>query len=240
MKTDDLIAMLAHDAAATPPLRPARVGAGVLFAMMVCIAVVLNSLGVRGDLAYALTTPLLAAKTLLPALLCGAALVAVLRMMRPEGAETVRHRGLLLVALAAAGGLYATGFATQDRSVWFVDVSAAFVAECLGYIMLISLPALAFAFSLVRRGATIAPARTGAALGLAVAAGAAAGALAMPSVVTAQSPIVLKMQSSWPASGRIRRIRCLSRTVLPQPLGPMMTVVLPFSMAKSRWSSTGC
>jgi TRAP-type mannitol/chloroaromatic compound transport system substrate-binding protein len=33
-----------------------------------------------------------------------------------------------------------------------------------------------------------------------VAAGAAAGALAMPAVVTAQSPIVLKMQSSWPAS----------------------------------------
>lgn len=33
-----------------------------------------------------------------------------------------------------------------------------------------------------------------------VVAGAAAGALAMPSVVTAQSPTVLKMQSSWPAS----------------------------------------
>jgi TRAP-type mannitol/chloroaromatic compound transport system substrate-binding protein len=33
-----------------------------------------------------------------------------------------------------------------------------------------------------------------------IAAGAAAGALAMPSVVTAQSPIVLKMQSSWPAT----------------------------------------
>ena len=34
----------------------------------------------------------------------------------------------------------------------------------------------------------------------ALGAGAAAGALAMPSVVTAQSPIVLKMQSSWPAT----------------------------------------
>jgi TRAP-type mannitol/chloroaromatic compound transport system substrate-binding protein len=34
----------------------------------------------------------------------------------------------------------------------------------------------------------------------AVAAGATAGALAMPSVVTAQSPVVIKMQSSWPAS----------------------------------------
>jgi TRAP-type mannitol/chloroaromatic compound transport system substrate-binding protein len=33
-----------------------------------------------------------------------------------------------------------------------------------------------------------------------IAAGATAGALAMPSVVTAQSPVVLKMQSSWPAS----------------------------------------
>ncbi|MYZ49731.1 TRAP transporter substrate-binding protein [Propylenella binzhouense] len=36
--------------------------------------------------------------------------------------------------------------------------------------------------------------------GGALAAGAAAGALAAPAVVTAQSPIVLKMQSSWPAS----------------------------------------
>ena len=34
----------------------------------------------------------------------------------------------------------------------------------------------------------------------AVAAGATAGSLAMPSVVTAQSPVVLKMQSSWPAT----------------------------------------
>jgi TRAP-type mannitol/chloroaromatic compound transport system substrate-binding protein len=33
-----------------------------------------------------------------------------------------------------------------------------------------------------------------------VAAGAGAGALAMPSVVTAQSPVVVKMQTSWPAS----------------------------------------
>jgi TRAP-type mannitol/chloroaromatic compound transport system substrate-binding protein len=33
-----------------------------------------------------------------------------------------------------------------------------------------------------------------------IAAGAAAGALAMPSVVTAQSPVVIKMQSSWPAT----------------------------------------
>src|SRR5918997_3918948 len=32
------------------------------------------------------------------------------------------------------------------------------------------------------------------------AAGVAAGALAMPAVVTAQAPLVLKMQTSWPAS----------------------------------------
>jgi TRAP-type mannitol/chloroaromatic compound transport system substrate-binding protein len=36
--------------------------------------------------------------------------------------------------------------------------------------------------------------------GSTVAAGVAAGALAMPAVVTAQSPLVLKMQTSWPAS----------------------------------------
>jgi TRAP-type mannitol/chloroaromatic compound transport system substrate-binding protein len=36
--------------------------------------------------------------------------------------------------------------------------------------------------------------------GTGLAAGAAAGALAAPAVVTAQSPVVIKMQSSWPAS----------------------------------------
>ncbi|MDP2779053.1 twin-arginine translocation signal domain-containing protein, partial [Devosia sp.] len=36
--------------------------------------------------------------------------------------------------------------------------------------------------------------------GGAIAAGAAAGTLAAPAVVTAQAPVVVKMQTSWPAS----------------------------------------
>ncbi|MEE4345194.1 MAG: DUF1109 domain-containing protein [Paracoccaceae bacterium] len=174
MRTDDLIATLARDPATTP-LRPARIGGGVLALVMVCIALFLTLIGLRADLAHALTTPLVAVKTLLPALLGGAGLVAVLRLMRPEGADTVRQRGVLLAALAAAGLLYAAGFATQARSAWFADLSPVSVMECLRSIILISLPALALSFVLVRRGATTAPARTGAALGLAVAGVAAAG-----------------------------------------------------------------
>jgi hypothetical protein len=174
MRTDDLIASLARDPAATP-LRPMRIGGGVLAVVMVCAALFLTLIGLRADLFHALTTPLVAAKTVLPALLCGAGLVVVLRLMRPEGAEAVRQQGVPLAVLAAAVVLYVAGFATQPRSLWFADVSPASVMECLRSIILISLPALALSFMLVRRGATTAPARSGAALGLAVAGGAAAG-----------------------------------------------------------------
>ena len=41
-----------------------------------------------------------------------------------------------------------------------------------------------------------------------------------------------------PSDGLCRTMKCLIRTVLPQPLGPMMTVVLPFSMDRVTLSST--
>ena len=174
MKTDDLIAALAQDPT-TPPLRGGRVGASVLGVITLCVALFLAVIGLRPGLLTVLATPLLAAKTVVPLLLCCGALVLVLRLMRPEAADSLRLRGLVVPVFAVAALLYAIGAATRARPLWFADVTPIAVAECLGFILLISLPALALSFRLVRQGATTAPARSGALLGLAVSAGATAG-----------------------------------------------------------------
>ncbi|QPC41918.1 TRAP transporter substrate-binding protein [Kaustia mangrovi] len=74
--------------------------------------------------------------------------------------------------------------------------------------------------------------------GGALAAGAAAGAVAMPNVVTAQSPIVLKMQSSWPASNvfqemaqqYVERVEAMSGGRLKIDLLPAGAVVQAFQV----------
>ena len=174
MKTDDLIATLASDPAVLP-LRANRIGAGIVALTMVCVAAFLMLAGLRSDLLAALTTPVVAAKTVLPLLLCGVALFTVLRMMRPEGADTARYHGIGWLVLALCLMLFVIGFSTQTRPQWFGELSPLSVGQCLGFIVLLSLPALAVSFALVRKGASTAPARSGAALGLAVSAGAAAG-----------------------------------------------------------------
>ena len=174
MNTDDLIAAFAHDPA-TQPLRPARIGAGIVAMTLGCVALFLTVAGPRADLVTALTTPVVATKTLLPLLLWGGALFAALRLMRPEAGDNIRftRTGVAVAALCLA--LYAFGFTTQPRPLWFGDLSPMSVSQCLGLIVLLSLPALAVSFALVRKGASTAPARSGAALGLAVSAGATAG-----------------------------------------------------------------
>jgi TRAP-type mannitol/chloroaromatic compound transport system substrate-binding protein len=71
-----------------------------------------------------------------------------------------------------------------------------------------------------------------------IGAGAAAGALAMPSVVTAQSPIVLKMQSSWPASDifqeqaqqYVDRVHAMSNNRIQIDLTPAGAIVGAFDV----------
>jgi TRAP-type mannitol/chloroaromatic compound transport system substrate-binding protein len=71
-----------------------------------------------------------------------------------------------------------------------------------------------------------------------VGAGAAAGALAMPAVVTAQSPIVLRMQSSWPASDifqeqaqqYVDRVHAMSNNRIQIDLTPAGAIVGAFDV----------
>lgn len=174
MNTEHLIAELARVPAASP-LKTAQIAAAVLGLVALCVAMFLTWAGVRSGLVTALSDPLVATKTLLPALLGGVALAAVLRLMRPEGTVSMGQRALVGLIIAMAAVIYALGYATQDRALWFADLSLVAVLECLAFIVLISVPALALSFALVRQGATTAPARTGAALGLGVSGAAAAG-----------------------------------------------------------------
>lgn len=174
MKTEDMIARLAQDPA-TLPLRPARIGSVLLGLVGLCVAVFLLLAGVRAGIAAALSDPLVAAKTILPAALGALALAIVLRLMRPEGRVSTGQRAVAGMIVAATAAIYALGYVTQDRALWFADLGGIAVLECLGFILLISTPALALSFSVVSRGATTSPALTGAALGLAVSAGATVG-----------------------------------------------------------------
>src|SRR5688572_13576198 len=71
-----------------------------------------------------------------------------------------------------------------------------------------------------------------------VGAGAAAGALAMPAAVTAQSPIVIKMQSSWPASDifqeqaqqYVDRVHAMSNNRIQIDLTPAGAIVGAFDV----------
>jgi hypothetical protein len=49
---------------------------------------------------------------------------------------------------------------------------------------------------------------------------------------------VMRADDTSPEFGLNRTIRCLTRTVLPHPLGPITTVVVPFSTASETLSRT--
>lgn len=174
MNTQDMIAQLALEPAA-PPLKTGRIALAIVAGVTLFAVLFLAFAGLRADLLGHLVKPLVAAKTLLPALLCVLALSQVMRWLRPGAASGIGLRGLAGLALLGVLPLCLTAMLASPASLWFADLALIKVVECLGFILLISAPALAVAFALVRQGAPTAPARTGAMLGLGVSAGATAG-----------------------------------------------------------------
>lgn len=174
MKTEDLIADLSKDAAATP-LRPLRIGAALSGVIILCAAAFLAVAGIRDGLGAALSDPIIGSKTFLPFVLCVAAVASALRLMRPERNGQFRIFVPALVGLAAGVVLVAGGFVAQPRELWFAELNPVSVTQCLGFILLISVPALALSFRLLAQGATTAPMRSGAVLGCAVSAGVTTG-----------------------------------------------------------------
>jgi hypothetical protein len=173
MKTEDLIGVLAADATPQPRLRPARIALLGFAAMVLVVGLFLGVIGLRDGLAEALMTPVVAAKTLLPALLCALVAPVALRQVRP-GAEGLRT-ALVLVPLTVAAGLWIWAFATVPPVLRFADWMPVAVVECLGLILLLSLVPLGLVLRLMGQGASTAPVRAGALAGLAVGCGVAAG-----------------------------------------------------------------
>ena len=171
MKTEDLIAGLASQPPAAP-LNAARMSGQIISALVLVCGVFLLTLGVRPDLGSALVQPLIAVKTLLPALLFILALSMALRLAQPEA--SVRLTGFLAPVTVAAL-LFVIGTMTRPEAQWFTDVSPASVAECFGFITLLSALPLWISLKVLARGASTSPRLSGALAGLASGAGAATG-----------------------------------------------------------------
>lgn len=173
MRTEQLIAALAADAPA-PPFRPAALAAAILAVAAVSAALFLVAAGPRPDLAAALAVPTTLAKTLLSALVAAVALALAFALARPDRHRKARLWWLALPA-AAAAGLWLQGFAMRAPEQRFAEMTPFYVAECFGLIVALSIPAAIVALRLLRRGASLSPALSGALTGLGVSAAAATG-----------------------------------------------------------------
>ncbi len=173
MKTDDLIAVLAANAAPIRAREADRRFLGMLAAaalLMVAIAFVL--LGPRRDLAAASALPMFWLKLAFPASLAVAALFGLRRLGYP-GARIGRLPMFVVILLAlmwlmSAGDLLMVP--AGQRAAMLFGSSWIF---CLGAISLLSLPAVWLALLALRGLAPTRPALSGAAAGLFAGAGAA-------------------------------------------------------------------
>lgn len=173
MKTDDLVRALVADSQPTRPMATALVGMAMIGAVMVVSAVFLGLVGPRDGLAAALAQPVVAAKSALPLLTCLLALPATVAMMRPE--RLPRLPRALILPFVLAAGLWGMAFFTVPEELRFAEASRFALTECIGLIISLSLPALALALLLLRRGASASPALAGGLAGLTVGSGTATG-----------------------------------------------------------------
>jgi hypothetical protein len=167
MKTEDLIAELAAAPAAAPPTTLERRAAlGVGLGVLVTLALFLWTLGPRPGLAAALADPVVAAKTVLPLVLGGMALVLSLRAARPGVPGGALARAVWAVPVAVAGLVLWAFAATppEARMAAFIGHS---IAVCLPAVVILSLPIYAGLVAALRSGAPVRPALSGALAGLA-------------------------------------------------------------------------
>ncbi|WP_375175219.1 NrsF family protein [Pseudooceanicola sp.] len=169
MKTDDLITMLAQDAA-PPPAAPLgrRVALGLALGCVVALALYGLALGPRPLLMDYWQDPLVLAKTLLPLALFAFALPLGLRAVRPGAAPGVAARAIWVVPVVL-GGLVVWTLFTTPRGELFWDWIGHSIPVCLPAITVLSLPILAGLITALRRGAPVDPQAAGALAGLAAA-----------------------------------------------------------------------
>ncbi len=166
MKTDDLIACLAADATPQPPGMLERRLISVLpLAALAALAGVLLWLGLRADLARAVTGGVFWAKAAFSLLVMGGGLWLLSRAGRP-GALARWPVLMLVLTLAAAlvAGLTQYLLAGEpDRTALVMGVSARVCSTNIAILSLVSAPLTVWA---ARRFAPLRPGLAGAALGL--------------------------------------------------------------------------
>ncbi|MBC2835084.1 NrsF family protein [Paragemmobacter straminiformis] len=171
MRTDALIELLSRDAV-WPLFRPRRIAAAVLAAVVLCSALFLALAGVRADLWHKVLEPAIAAKTLLPALVCAVALRGALRLARP-GAKA--GAGWLWGPAVVAALLWLRAFASLPAGQRFSEVGVLSLSECIGLILCLSVVPAVVALLTLREGASVRPWQSAFLAGLAAGSGAAAG-----------------------------------------------------------------
>lgn len=165
MKTDELIEMLAGDAAAVAPRVWRRryllaLAAGLAGATLLMLPL----LGIRPDIASAAYLPMFWVKLAFPAALAAGALLATVRLSRP-GIALGRVGALLAAPVLAIWVLAALALlgAPEDAAmlVWGETWAA-----CLVNVPLLSVPAFISLFMVMKTLAPVRPAAAGAAAGL--------------------------------------------------------------------------
>lgn len=173
MNTDELIRRLATEAR---PERPVAHGVALSFgpALLAALTLLVLGWGLRVDVLASFASPVTAIKPLLPALVALAAIAGALQLARPDGSVKGATVPFLLIA-GAVVGLVVLDLARTPAADWGEAVRGRTLVTCLLSIPALAvLPTLALLFAL-RRGASLAPVRSGALAGLG--GGAAAAAL---------------------------------------------------------------
>lgn len=160
--TKQLIEQLSQQAAPVKPVRPARMVALLLAALMVYAIGMQWSQGLRVDLAMQLERPLFVVELLLLLCLCLSAMVACVLAMFPDAYQ--KRSMLKLPYLFAAAMLALVTFQLllpQDGRM-VMPTPQSHTMECTLYIAMASMLPAALIFVVLRKGATLVPLHAGA------------------------------------------------------------------------------
>lgn len=164
MKTEDLIAAMSADASAQPAPGHALLPR-MMAAFGVSALVMLVTLGIRPDLGQALMVPVTAVKWILPLLLAGLACIGVLRLVRPDGRAGLTGAGMLAVAAVGVVLLVRAWLAVPPDQL-AMAVRGKSMGVCLISIVIFAVPMMIALMLVLRDGASLRPALTGAFAGL--------------------------------------------------------------------------
>ena len=163
MRTDDLIRAMSAD---TTPDRPAAalLPLAPLAAMVVGALFFSATMGVRPDLAAAITTPPVFLKQAFPMAMAVAAFGAVARLARPEARLDGWTRALMLAPALAVVAVWVTAALTPVAD-WPEAIIGETTVDCVLSISILGSLTLGGALWALRRGASARPALSGALAG---------------------------------------------------------------------------